>query len=323
MVCLLLLCSALGNVDDGSIPSHTEVFGAVVSNREKIRSLQVQTVSRQTLPKAGVVRKSLYLDVDAQRWRIDTTGMLGSTETSDRQDEGFERQVSADGGVVYRYYPQEPNKVAIIDTLKRQVDQRSVLPFPDPRNAGLVPVFAGNMGTPFEIAGFRLSLYTSELDCAKEGRVALEPATWKGQKCWKVGAVRDLAAKRKRQERCFFIVPEQGYSVVFLEVKTFRDAEKTPYYVFSVESEVAFHEENRLWFPVNVHYRAIIDGKESQDEVTEIQVVSLNRPIPQEVFTFKGMGVPAGHVVMDLTDTDTDKKVWDGNKVVRIPRWPH
>ena len=232
------------------------------------------------------------------------------------------RKVSACGDIVYRYYPPDPDKVAVIDTLKRQVDQGSVRPFPDPRNAGLVSVFNGNTGTPFEIGGSRLSLYTSELDCAKEGRVSVEPATWKGEKCWKVESVRDLAGKKGRQVRRIFIVPSQDCSVVFLEVKTFRDTEKTPYYVFSVESDITFHKESQLWFPAKVRYRASIGGKEDQDEVTDIQVVSLNRPIPKEVFTFKGMGVPAGHVVMDLTDVEGGKKTWDGDKVVRGSRVP-
>lgn len=317
MIYAVLLFSVLADPNITPAPSHKELFEAVVANREKIKSLHVRTSSRRISQKAQI-DNALYLDVDANRWRIDTTGSTAIQESSDPEGEGaFRKKVSVHGGLVYRYYPSTPNAAATIHTLKDAAAQRFLGPFPDPRNAGIVPAFHGNTGTPFEIAGSGTPLHTFYVDCGRPGRVTVVPATWKGEPCWKVEWEGTNKANDKHVCR-YSVVPQWGYSVVFLESNVYRNKATTPNYVFSVESEVALHKESQIWFPTRVHYKAIVDGKKINEEVTEIRVVSLNEPLPETVFTFKGMGVPAGHTVVDVMEPSTERKIWDGDRIVFV-----
>ena len=79
-----------------------------------------------------------------------------------------------------------------------------------------------------------------------------------------------------------------------------------------------------MWFPAKVLFTGVIKGKKSKEETAEFRVVSINKPIPESVFMFEGMGVPAGHIVVDLTDDAAPSKVWDDESIVDvrfIRRW--
>ena len=73
-----------------------------------------------------------------------------------------------------------------------------------------------------------------------------------------------------------------------------------------------------MWFPAKVLFTGVIKGKKSKEETAEFRVVSINKPIPESVFMFEGMGVPAGHIVVDLTDDAAPSKVWDGERIVDV-----
>lgn len=107
--------------------------------------------------------------------------------------------------------------------------------------------------------------------------------------------------------------------MVLLKTESDRTDGKIRQLVFSVETEVALHQKSQMWFPTKVHYQAAFDGQKKQEEITEFQIVSLNEPIPESTFTFKGLGVPVGHRVMDLTDTWIGTKTWDGEEIISRP----
>lgn len=318
MCAFIFLCFAVAS------PSHDDIFDAIVTNREAIRALKVHTITTRTLPNVQVVNKVLYLDVDAQRWRMDTTGPmpLNTSIAADKRPE-FVKKIGVSDSHVYQYFPFDPRRVATVESLNKPNNPNffdSFTPFPDPRNAGLVHVFHGNTGTPFEVGGTRISIYTGQLEPHKGEKVEIESANWKGVPCYKGKWEWQLdGPKSEKVVRQYVVVPEWGYTVVFLESKVYRENEASPYSTYSVETEASLERKSKIWFPTRVHYLATMDGKATQDELTEFELVSLNEPMQETEFNFKGMEVPIGHAVVDFIE-HSPSKAWDGNKVVASER---
>ncbi|MBX9580991.1 MAG: hypothetical protein K2X87_11840 [Gemmataceae bacterium] len=71
-----------------------------------------------------------------------------------------------------------------------------------------------------------------------------------------------------------------------------------------------------IWFPTSVHYRRTIDGVVVLDQKLDVETAEINQPIPAEVFTFKGMGLPEGTPIEypEIKRLE-DQPTWDGEKV--------
>lgn len=322
MFCGIVLCVILAKPDAASAPSHVQVAEAVLAGRQKVKTLQVRSYCRRLLTRREM-RSELFLDQEMKRWRFDTT-LLGppGESLSSGEEVTYSQSTSANGEVVYSYRPTRPELVARIDLLQRALRGRHIAPFRDPRNAGLVPVPYSHTGTPFEIGGGRTSLYSFCVNfCLEAEQAAVVPVAWKGQQCWKVKSSSHI--KDATQGVCTYIVaPEMGHSVVFMEYKCYYNDETEPGDVASVESDITLHKKSGIWFPSQVRYLQFSQGKKIKEEITDFEVVSLNQPIPEDVFTFAGMGVPVGHRVMDVTKDSADAAIWDGEKVVRLRAVP-
>ncbi|MBX9790449.1 MAG: outer membrane lipoprotein-sorting protein [Pirellulales bacterium] len=116
-----------------------------------------------------------------------------------------------------------------------------------------------------------------------------------------------------------WIAPERDFSVLRMDCEI-SDGRGTKSFD-TVDVEVALHEPSGLWFPVHSHCRNGVNDRIDCDEDCTIQVISLNQPIPPEVFTFAGIGVPVGWPVSDHTRPDIDRQLaWDGQAVVTVER---
>jgi len=120
-----------------------------------------------------------------------------------------------------------------------------------------------------------------------------------------------------------WIAPERDFSVLRMEgeISDGRGSKRFD----TVDVDVALHEPSGLWFPVHSHCRngSRNDAGEKleRDEDCAIEVISLNQPIPPEVFTFAGIGVPVGWPVSDHTRPDIDGQLaWDGRAVASVER---
>jgi hypothetical protein len=259
----------------------------------------------------------LYMDSVANRWRKDTTGPKPFiADPANKANVLYNKTTSVSNGTVFQYYPTNPNIIASREQFKDVAD-KTLNPFSDPRNAGMVSTAFGNTGTRFDVAGNRIVINAAYLTFGKatcDASVVAEE--WKGMPCWRVRLSRDIDPTTQCI-REYVVVPQWDNSVVQLETKTFQNGSKTPRSIFSVETEVALYEKKTIWFPSKVHYQATVNDKIKSEEIAEFQVVSLNEPIEENVFNFKGMGVPKGHTVNDLADKVVVKKVWDGADVVR------
>jgi hypothetical protein len=71
-----------------------------------------------------------------------------------------------------------------------------------------------------------------------------------------------------------------------------------------------------IWFPTTVHYRRTIDDVVVLDQRLDVETAEINQPIPAEVFTFRGMGLPEGTPIEypEIKRSD-DQPTWDGEKV--------
>lgn len=312
MIYAFLVFTSILGAEDAHSPAYKELGQGVLKNRRQVSTLQVRALAHDLLMGRGV-RSELYLDVPARRWRMDMTGWVDDRILSTAQ---WSEKHSGDGTYVYDFEPPVPQRVARIQSWETEVKAKRIFPFPDPRNAGLVPVNNGNSGTAFEITGSRLDLDSYTIECPDADETSVETGQWKGEPSRLAKAT--CLDGSKRRVFSYIVVPGWGYSVVLVTAEFYRDNQLVPYYKFVAESEVALHDESRIWFPTKVHYQAILDGKKDQEEICEFQVVSLNRPMPAELFTFKGMGLDKGHVVADMTGDLSVKRVWDGERVVLV-----
>ncbi|MBX9790447.1 MAG: hypothetical protein K2Y37_16125 [Pirellulales bacterium] len=142
----------------------------------------------------------------------------------------------------------------------------------------------------------------------------LRPEALAGRECMLVTITRLNGASVRA-----WIDPQRGPSVLRMEVE-FKDASR--WLRNTIELEVAVDKPSGLWFPVKCHYeRKSSRPREERTEDCTIQVISLNQPIPPEVFTFAGIGVPVGWPVSDRTRPDIDRQLaWDGQAVVTVER---
>ena len=315
---ILLLNVALVAPLGADRPSHGELVQAVVAEREKVRTLQVEVFARRELPEVRSSFRTLYLDVDGRRWRFDSTGFMAGKEAWELEGEGvFTRKVSVNGDFLFTFFPGIGQGIARRDYFADAIARGEVNPFPDPRNAGLTAAYSGNMGTPFELAGTRVSLYTYDIECIEADRIGVETAIWDGKAAWAIEAVWNPRSGRVRSQR-YVVVPEWGHAVVFRESWFSPEVEPGPTRVFTVRTEVALDERTQIWFPSRTHYTAVVDGETTQDEVAEFRIVSLNEPLAESIFTLGGMGVPAGRRVLDAVQPSATDTIWDGDQVVSL-----
>ena len=115
-----------------------------------------------------------------------------------------------------------------------------------------------------------------------------------------------------------WIAQERGYGVLKMEIEVGSGERKR---VSVVETDLALNEPSKVWFPQHFHTWSSKGEDVEYDEDGTVEVISLNEPIPPEVFTFAGVGVPIGWPVSDRTRPDVSgPQAWDGQAVVSVKR---
>ena len=92
-----------------------------------------------------------------------------------------------------------------------------------------------------------------------------------------------------------------------------------------------------IWFPTRIQLRSYKKDGPTSDAIASsdtvkvnyhedwtLSAIRLNDEIPDEVFTFKGMGLTKGTSVHILSDQPEFARVWNGNEVViaELPSMP-
>jgi len=139
--------------------------------------------------------------------------------------------------------------------------------------------------------------------------LVIEPATWEGQKAWKVS----FTYTPVEAVVTYWAVPSWGYSIVrmFVPWKSENGSANEDSIQCSVQQT-----RNGIWFPKTVRYRRLTNGTAALSEDLEIEVMSVNEPIDRRMFGPETMNVPPDTVVTMMPAVlGTDMK-WDGKKLV-------
>jgi hypothetical protein len=103
-----------------------------------------------------------------------------------------------------------------------------------------------------------------------------------------------------------FNLDEEGNKILFID---------------RVESETEKFK-NKIWFPTKLKYRRTENGKVTMSSDTAIKVISLNEPLPPNIFSPKGVDfLKPGTPVMWALGRDKPAEgnlEWDGEKIVPI-----
>jgi hypothetical protein len=114
-----------------------------------------------------------------------------------------------------------------------------------------------------------------------------------------------------------WIAADRGYNVLKMDASIDHGGSR---WTDTIETEVEQVTPGMIWFPTRYHYKRTLKGADVEEQGT-IQVVSLNEPIPPEVFTLQGIGVPPGWPVTDHTRPDINTPLaWDGSRIVSVTK---
>jgi hypothetical protein len=184
-------------------------------------------------------------------------------------------------------------QVAITLNKSRPADRAE---FIDPRLLGMVPVSVGNL------IGYHLEYYVNRAD---RNLPTVERTDWKGKEGWRVSYTTLIG-----QPIRLWIVPEWGYAVVRMELE--RNDKIVQGLKDTVETEYEMKKAGGIWFPRRLVYERFDFKKPVSKQVTDVEVVSLNEPLPPSAFKLSGMDLPKPWPVL----FGGRPYVWDGQQLV-------
>ncbi len=176
----------------------------------------------------------------------------------------------------------------------------------DPRLLGLVVDTSAALG----LSRSRLDSYVGAPN--REG-VTMEQGSWKEVEC----RVIHFRFPQWNQGVRVWVVPAWGPSVVRIETSGKIEREgptKGLDYQDSVESDYKPVGAAPVWFPRTCVYERRIGGKVYEREVADVEVRSLNEPLPPDVFKLAGMDIPPKTAVVGYRKEGLS--YWDGKTIV-------
>jgi hypothetical protein len=131
-----------------------------------------------------------------------------------------------------------------------------------------------------------------------------------GIACKKISCMRKIGNQNFYRNMIVWIAPEYGYNPIrFLswnEERGFR---------YTANLKIEKHKESGIWFPVSYIEDEMADGKPYSHDEYQVQIFSLNKKLPKETFTPKGIKVPIGTRVYIYPPPAVDNFFWDGEKI--------
>jgi hypothetical protein len=117
-----------------------------------------------------------------------------------------------------------------------------------------------------------------------------------------------------------WIAPDLGPSIVRMESEYVKGGKP---HLHSLVCDFADSPVDSYWYPKTCTYQFMIEGKIETKEIANIEITSLNKPLPPEVFTLAGMGIAKDTVITGLPRVDkTDGlPTWNGEAVL-TPKMP-
>ncbi|MDR3109476.1 MAG: hypothetical protein LBU65_07300 [Planctomycetaceae bacterium] len=303
LVLLGIFGGVMGYAD--SIPNGMDVLNTIMKSRGAIQRGYVEVETTYKDVRTPAVHKKWNIWFDGNKMRSEVT-RNGNTDV--RCLDCYSKQT------LFYYTTQSPPSPS---------DGKMALTFfdgyarPSPSDYIPVPKWFGCTSLTIEASQYQfpLEMYGSKPDkYTKLPKVTSDVVA--NVDCWKVdyelpGAISysvwvdKLDQRRVLSTESRFEAEENGKKVLFID---------------RVDSETENYQD-KIWFPVKLVYKRTENGKVTCDAETRIKIHSLNKPLPSDTFSPKGVSflMPDTPVAWHL---DRDRPVaegelvWNGNEVV-------
>ncbi len=210
----------------------------------------------------------------------------------------------------YILFPQEEvkgGKVALaLHSMQEGNPSPEAYPVLDPRLLGMVVDYSPQLA---------LSYWHLDSFVARPGReqITMRREIWKGMDCRRIEYILPPTSSVR-----IWIVQDWGPSVGRIETE---DVVNGHHHFDSVESDYQQIGDHGLWFPLSCTRDSYFDSKDTEKEVVNVQVTSLNEPISPDVFRMKGMNIPVGWPIAGFRNEGFS--YWNGKEVVPEDPSPH
>lgn len=140
--------------------------------------------------------------------------------------------------------------------------------------------------------------------------VEITPDNYLGHHAWKISFTSPRWGADGRSD--VWVVPDWDWAIGRCQFTRKKNRDETRY-------QYAEYSHAGAWFPTRMVSEQWVGDLRVTKEVT-VEVKSLNKPIPDYVFTPKGFGVPAGHPVRFYFDAQSRYGEWNGKEIVTKSR---
>ena len=168
-----------------------------------------------------------------------------------------------------------------------------------PRLIGMIPVDSANL------AKYHLDSIVGQ--SAREAP-SLQYVMYQGLNCCLIKYTAKSNAKIS-----MWISPEFDYNPLRMESEVDVSGDR---YHNSVECRLGQLSDNTAWLPEWCHYTMRLNDRLVQEEQLKIKLNSVNVPLPADIFTVDGLGIPSGIHITRLPRDPRGEVYWDGKKIV-------
>lgn len=307
---------------DEVAPTVEELENAVLDARRRLVAgeLEIRTVTERQRrgDQADVRQMHLWFQNDQRRC---DSFRRGEHDTWERRslhcencgEDDFHISIEFDDGWgVDHFTPLSLTEMNETRSRQRGIDSAvRQMPVVDPRMLGLVPTSVGRLAT---------HAITSIVGAPQRGVAEIRSGTWGDHSAWTVSYVRENSAGSRVE---YTVIPEFDFGVVSITADTDLPASSgrggnAPHDHVQSNLEVEFQSvsaSDAHWFPKTLHYVEIWDGEVAMEQTADVSVVSLNDPIPEQVFRIEGMDLPVPTPIIRESGSRREHFVWNGSIV--------
>ena len=168
----------------------------------------------------------------------------------------------------------------------------------DPRILGYVS--AGALNTVY----FDLDSFIGN---TKYKNISIEKVIYKERECWKATKVlNDGVIVRS------WFDPEKDWAVSKMEAEVVTGGVTQ---IDAVESDLAYYEPIKQWFPVVCHRTTTVNGVTTSVDTLRVKVDQFQRAIDRGKFTLAGLNIPKGTRIQKIP-SQPGSHTWDGRQII-------
>jgi hypothetical protein len=296
-----IVLAKLGGAEGVSPPGWDELFRGIVQSRKELQSGQVHV--KMTISDVGE---------SAVEW-LWTLSFDGNKKRADIVRGGYQEVVCLNCYSTMTRFLYTTKPSPIVDgkmalTFDDGYDKESGIEYiPDPRWFGYVPMDIVNTQHFIPVL-----MYQSTSN--RQGKSpTVTDVTFSNIPCWRVDY------KQGNVDHSIWLSQSETSRVLCVEGRFSLDS------MLFVDQVIVDDDlfEGKIYFPKTLHYKRLENGKVTRLVKTEIEVISLNQPLPADTFSPKGVSFlkpdtpVAWHLDRDRPFPEGEL-IWDGDNVVLL-----